>query len=146
MSSRQTKEEFEQKHPGKAWSPLARRLFSSGSKRCTKCGQALPVSEFCFSLTRGYMTVMSACYSCLCAHALHRLSACRDDASREILEDDFCEVCGKDGADWFWRNSAGNQYWNWVGLHKNCIAQARESELIPKRGRVKPKSRLEGKQ
>ena len=144
MSRRQTKKEFEQKHPGKKWSPLARRLFSCGSKRCTKCGEDLPVSEFGFCLTRGYMTVSSACCGCLATGALQRANNIREEANREILEDDFCEVCGKAGADWFWRNCSGGRHWNWVGLHRGCIEKARESELFPKRGTVKPKSRLWG--
>ena len=143
MSRRQTKEDFEHKHPGKKWSPLARRLFANGSKSCTKCGKDLPASEFGFCLTRGFMTVLSACSGCLAAHAMQRLNNIRAEGNREILEDDFCDVCGEAGADWFWRNCSGGEFWNWAGLHKHCIEQARESELIPKRGRVKPKSRLE---
>jgi len=140
----QTVEEFEQKHPNKTWSPIARRLFSDGHKPCTKCGKELPVSEFGFRLTRGYMTVSSACSNCLAIHALRRLNESRAEANKEILEDDFCDVCGKTGADWFWRNCSGGLYCNWVGLHKDCIEKAREIELIPQRGKVKPKSRLKG--
>lgn len=148
MSRRQTKKEFEQKHPGKKWTRNALRHFSVGKKTCSKCKQVLPVFHFGFYLTHpsgSTISVRSWCRACHRRASSKWKARDRRKSNREILEDDLCDHCGESGADWYWRNTESGDSWDWVGLHKHCIGPARENGVIPERALPRKKVSLHQK-
>ena len=146
---RTTLAQFNEQHPGKEWTVKSLKVVQEGSRVCSRCGERKALIEFGFVLNgQRKKTVRSACRAC----RYYRVSTTENleytrklrEMDAEILADDLCDVCGKEGATHFWRNTSKGDFTNWLGLHKHCAHRAKKQGLISKGALIRPKSELGG--